>query len=353
MSLKKIRDSIDKIDSQIVAALNKRAKLVLDIANLKAKQDKKVFSPKREAMILRRIKKLNKGPLKNKDLEFIFKDILSVSRGLQLVLDIAYLGPQGTFTHLASLKKFGRHANFISCNSIKEVFQLVQKQKAGYGVVPVENSIEGAVNYTLDMFFEFDLKICSEIITNISHSLLAKNKKDKILRIYSNPHVFPQCRHWLSKRYPKASLIPVATTAKAAEMAGKDRNGACLGNSQLSELYNLQRIADAVEDFSSNVTRFLVISDNDSSPTGNDKTSILFSVKDKAGVLHRALYAFRKANINLTKIESRPSKRKPWEYYFFVDFKGHRKEPKIKKALDSLRKKCNFLKILGSYPKST
>ncbi len=350
MSLPKLRGRIDKIDEKIVKLINQRAEVVSDILRLKEKSKIGVFFPDREAAILRKIRKLNKGPVDNKDIEIIFEDVLSVCRAIQADLNIAYLGPEGTFTHMAAIRKFGKRSKFIPCGNINNVFGSVAKGRADYGVVPIENSIEGAVNYTLDLFIEYDLKICSEVAINISHSLLRVSDREKLGKIYSNPQVFSQCREWLAREYPVAQLIPTVTTAKAAMMAKKDKTSACIGNSMLALLYGLKEIKSRIEDSPFNMTRFLVISDKDSYPTKKDKTSIIFSVKDKAGALHSAIYPFKKYGINLTKIESRPSKKKPWEYYFFVDFQGHRSEERIAKALNELERKCAFVKILGSYP---
>ncbi len=349
--LTKLRHNIDKVDKEIVRLLNERAELVSQIAHIKKKNNISIFSPEREALILRKIKAINKGPLNNKDLEIIYREILSVCRALRITLHIGYLGPQGTFTHLAAIRKFGARSKFLSCDSIKDVFEHVEKEDVNYGVVPIENSIEGAVTYTLDMFLESNLKICAEIFLNISHSLLRVSENKRLTKIYSNPQVFSQCRQWIIHKYPKAQLIPTSTTAKAAQMAKKDENSACIGSHMLASLYGLKEINTHIEDLPSNVTRFLVISKSDSLPSNKDKTSILFSIKDKVGALHDALDAFKKNGINLTKIESRPSKKRPWEYYFFVDFEGHRSNKRVAKALDLLEKKCAFFKILGSYPK--
>lgn len=353
MSISKIRKNIDSIDGDILKLLNKRAKLVFEIAKIKTKDKLTIFSAEREAVLLKRLKKLNKGPLKNKDIEIIFTEILSISRALQVLLSVAYLGPKGTFTHLASAKKFGKSVNFVPCNSIREVFHTVEKEDLDYGVVPIENSIEGVINYTLDMFFESNLKICAEILLKISHSLLRTDSRKKLLRIYSHPQVFPQCRSWLLRHYPDVKLIPTAATAKAAEMAKKDSSSACIGNNILARLYGLKEISSNIQDFSSNVTRFLVVSNSDSASSGDDKTSVLFSVKDRVGALHDILNSFKRYGVNLTKIESRPSKKKPWEYYFFVDFLGHRSDQGVKGVLKNLEKNCIFVKVLGSYPKES
>ncbi|MFA6281541.1 MAG: prephenate dehydratase [Candidatus Omnitrophota bacterium] len=351
--LDKLRKKIDIIDDEMLKLLNARAKEVIEVSKLKVKNNLSSYSAEREINILKRLKTLNKGPLSSWDIENIFKEILSACRALRNTLRVAYLGPQGTFTQLAAIKNFGKNTEYISAESISDVFSRVEKDQAQYGVVPIENSTEGVINYTLDMFFDSNLKICSEITLNISHSLLvlAKINLSGIKRVYSKAEVFPQCRMWLSRNLPGAELIPVSSTAKAALAVKKDRQSACIGNKILAELYELNIIASTIEDSSSNLTRFLIIAKNDSGLSGNDKTSILCSAKDKVGALHDVLYSFKKYKINLTKIESRPSKKKPWEYYFFIDFHGHRNSPHVQKVLSALAKKCIFVKILGSYPK--
>ncbi|MDD5747378.1 MAG: prephenate dehydratase, partial [Candidatus Omnitrophica bacterium] len=221
-----------------------------------------------------------------------------------------------------------------------------------YGVVPVENSIEGAVNHTLDMLVDSDLKICSEILLDISHNLLAKCPLEKIKRIYSNPMVFGQCRSWLEGHVPNRELIEVSSTTRASEIAASEEGAAAIASSVAAEMYKLNIVAASIEDSPHNMTRFLVIGRKEAGKTGRDKTSIVFSVKDRVGALHDMLLSFKSAKINLTKIESRPSKRKAWDYYFFVDMQGHVSEPRLEKALAKLEKKCHFLKILGSYPQS-
>lgn len=350
MQLSKLRKKIDTLDTRLLILLARRIGEVLKINKLKSKNNIETYAAEREEKILSRLKKINQGPLSNEDLDTIFREVFSVCRSLGAVLKVAYLGPAGTFTHLAALKKFGKKSQYIAAASIDEVFENVEKEEVAYGVVPIENSIEGVVNYTLDMFFDSPLKICSEITLNISHALLG-NRGNKIKRLYSNPQVFAQCRKWLLRNAKEVELIPTASTAKAALAAKRDRYGACIGNKILARLYGLRVIASPIEDSSSNITRFLVIGKNDSSPSGKDKTSILCSVKDKVGALHDILFAFKRYKINLTKIESRPSKKKPWEYYFFIDFEGHRDSGKVKKALKELTEQCIFVKILGSYPK--
>lgn len=353
MDIKDLRKKIDRIDRRILDLLNQRAREALKVNELKRDSNIGVYSAERENNILQRLIGVNKGPLSGKDIDIIFKEVISVCRSLRTTLKIVYLGPQGTFTHMAAIKKFGKKSEYISAESISEVFEKVENEDFDYGVVPVENSIEGVINYTLDMFFASNLKICAEITLSISHSLLGLVSKDKIKKIYSNAQVFAQCRKWLSRNLTGVELIPAPSTAKGAISAKDDCEGACIGNKILASLYGLNIIESSIEDSRHNYTRFLVIAKRDSLFSGKDKTSVLFSVKDRVGALYSVLSSFKKYGINLTKIESRPSKQKPWEYYFFVDFQGHRESAIIQKTLKDLEKKCSFVKILGSYPKET
>jgi len=349
-TLQVLRSKIDAIDKKIVQYLNLRMKLALEIAQLKRKAKKEIYSPEREKDVLRKIALVNKGPLTQSALEAIYREIMSCGLSLNGPLNIAYLGPEATFTHLAAMKKFGSQVKYIPCNSIADVFLQVEKDLAHYGVVPIENSIEGAVSHTLDMFVDSDLKICAQIILGVSHNLLANCPKSKIKRIYSNPQVFGQCRIWLKENFPQAELIEVSSTTRAAQIAAKEKNSACVASLLAAKIYKLKVIKKNIEDSPHNITRFLVIGKNDVPASGEDKTSIMFSIKDRVGALHDMLAPFKKYGINLTKIESRPSKKKAWDYYFFIDLEGHREDLNVKKALLELENKCKFLKILGSYP---
>jgi chorismate mutase/prephenate dehydratase len=350
MDLEVLRKKIDKIDNSILKSLSRRAEITLEIARLKKKQGKGIYSPDRESQILSQLKLKNKGPLSSKAVEAIYREIMSSTLALEHPLKVAYLGPQATFTHIAALKKFGSQVKYLAANTIADVFLAVEKEDADYGVVPIENSIEGAVTHTLDMFVDSDLKICSQIIINVNHNLLARCPKNKIKRIYSNPQVFGQCRIWLEENLSQPERIEVTSTTKAAQIAAKEKYSACIASLLAADVYNLGVIAKNIEDSSANVTRFLVIGRTEVGPTGCDRTSILFSIKDRVGALHDMLVPFKKYGINLTKIESRPSKRKAWDYYFFVDLAGHYKEARVKRALSELERRCTFLKILGSYP---
>ncbi|MBN1353414.1 MAG: prephenate dehydratase [Candidatus Omnitrophica bacterium] len=351
MRLDKNRRRIDQIDRKVIELLNERANATVKIKNIKKKLKYDLYTPHREKEIYDNVLRVNKGPLSNESVKAVYREIMSGSLSLGEAVKVAYLGPPLTFTNLAAISKFGSSIDYLECDGIGEVFSEVDKARADYGVVPIENSIEGAVNYTFDMFVDSDLKICAEIYLEITHNIMSKNKDmKKIKRIYSHPQVFPQCRRWLEKNMPRAELIEVSSTAKAAGICAKEKNNACIASSLAAKKYALTILASSIEDTAHNVTRFLVIGRNSAEPTGDDKTSIMFSVKDRVGALHDILVPFKKNMLNMTKIESRPSKLKAWEYYFFVDLEGHYKDKKVKKALAELGKGCNYLKVLGSYP---
>jgi len=352
MELKKLRKGIDLLDKKLVDLITQRVKAALKIAEVKRRKRIHSYSPEREAEVLRRIRRINPGIIPDETLEFLFTQIMSVTFSLGTPLKIAYLGPRATFTHLAAVKKFGEKVNFVSFDDIPEIFSAVENQDVAYGVVPVENSTEGVVTHTLDMFIDSKLNICSEVIFKITHHLLGNMSIKRIKKVYSHPQVFHQCRKWLQYNMASKDLIPAGSTAEAAKMVGRKKDAACIASEPCARIYNLKVLARNIQDSPGNITRFLVIGKYETRPTGNDKTSILFSVKDRVGALHDMLVPFKRHKISLTKIESRPSKRKAWEYYFFVDFQGHRQDKRVKEALRQLDKKCNFLKILGSYPKA-
>jgi len=350
MSLKILRKKIDNLDKCIIQLLNNRAKITLDIANEKKVSGKSIYVPEREREVLTKIVSLSRGPLTSSSLEAIYREIMSSSLALEKPLKVAYLGPEASFSNLAALKRFGSQVKFVASSSITDVFLEVERDAADYGVVPVENSIEGAVTHTLDMLVDSDLKICSQIILDIAHNLLSNSLKKKIKRVYSNPQVLAQCRIWLQENLPGAEQIEVSSTTRAAQIAVKEKNSACIASLLAAKVYKLKIIERDIEDSPHNITRFFVIGKSDAGKTGKDRTSILYSIKDRVGALHDMLMPFKKYKINLTKIESRPSKKRAWDYYFFMDLEGHKEDPKVKKALQELESKCKFLKILGSYP---
>ncbi len=352
MSLAKFRNKIDAIDAKLVSLLNERAKMSKAIGAEKNKSKKRVYAPDREKQVLTKLKSLNKGLMSDDALQAIYREVMSCSLSLEKPLNIAFLGTEGSFTYMAARKKFGSQVDYVSCSSILDVFQKVEHEECEYGVVPIENSTEGAVTHTFDLLIDFELKVYSQIMLKISHNLLSHAPLDKIKKIYSNPQVFGQCRNWLSRHLPqsKAGQISIASTTEAACRASKEKNAAAIASMEASRVYDLPVVRKNLQDIAHNTTRFLIIATNDVPRTGDDRTSIVFSIKDKVGALYNMLAPFYKNKINLTKIESRPSKKKAWDYYFFIDFEGHREDKKVEKALNQLEDMCKFMKILGSYP---
>ena len=349
--LGKLRKEIDGIDNEILGLLNKRARNVLNIAHIKRNEKAKFYSPEREREILERLTSLNKGPFPNEAVKVIFREILSASLSLEEPLRIGCLGPLATFTHLAAIRHFGSASVIVPVITIKEVFDAVEAEKADFGVVPIENSTEGIISYTLDLFMDYDLKVSAEVMLKITHNLLSKSgDKAKIRKIYSFSPPTAQCRRWLAANMAGVPIIEATSTANAAELASQDDEAAAIASELAAEIYNLKFVEKSIEDSKHNFTRFLVISKEFPKKSGRDKTSVMFSVKNKPGSLYSVLEPFKKAKINLTKIESRPSKRKAWEYIFFVDMEGHIEDKKLKKAVESMRDDCLYLKVLGSYP---
>lgn len=349
--LEKYRKQIDEIDAKILSALNKRAEYVLRIGDIKRTRQVKFYNPERERQVIERLQKLNPGPFPNDALKTLYREIFSASLSLEKPLKVAYFGPAGTYTHLAAMRHFGSSTDLIALENIKKVFEAVNIGDVDYGVVPIENSSEGVVSYTLDMFVDFDLKIVAEEMVRISHQLLSiSGDKSKIKTILSHSQPIGQCRLWLEANMPGIAVKEAASTAKAAEIASQDESVAAIASDLAATIYGLAFIARNIEDSKNNFTRFLVISKDCHEKTGKDKTSIMFSVKDKPGALYDILTPFKKARINLTKIESRPSKKKAWDYIFFIDMEGHIDDRKLKKAIEEMKNSCFFLKILGSYP---
>ncbi|MEA3509444.1 MAG: prephenate dehydratase [candidate division NC10 bacterium] len=352
MGIEEFRRQIDAIDSQILELLNRRAEIVVRVGEEKAKGSIAYHSPQREEEIIGRLTRENQGPFPERAVKAVYREILSACLSLEQSLRVAYLGPQATFTHMACMKRFGLLAEHIPLRGIGEVFSEVEKGKADYGVVPVENSTEGVVSHTLDMFVDSDLKICGEILMEVSHHLLSRHgEMGQVNRIYSHPHAIAQSRKWLEANMPTVALLEVPSTAAAAELAAQDETAAAIASELAGRLYDLKMVAARIEDSPYNFTRFLVIGQQPCSVTGQDKTSILFTIRDRVGALYRMLEPFAQNKINLTKIESRPSRYRVWAYIFYVDFEGHADDAPVKAALERLGEGCLFLKVLGSYPK--
>lgn len=350
MNLDKYRKEIDKLDAKIVHLLNERTKCALEIGRVKKETGGEIYVPAREKMVFDRVDALNEGPLRDNNLNAIYREIMSAAISLEHEVKVAYLGPEATFTHQAAASKFGGSLEYIPCSTIGDVFAMVEGGTVHYGVVPVENSIEGAVTHTFDRFYDTNLKICAEIYLPISLNLLTKVPLKDVKRVYSKQEALGQCRRWLDTNLPQAVQVPVDSTSHAVELVREEEDSAAVASLLAGELYGVPMVAEHIEDLSGNTTRFIVLGKNYSGPSGEDKTSVLFSVKHKAGALHDALSVFAEAGLNLTKIESRPNKALAWEYNFFVDFIGHAEDPRVKEALDNVSEHCATLKVLGSYP---
>jgi chorismate mutase/prephenate dehydratase len=346
-----LRNKIDQIDEKIVNLLNARAALAQRIGHTKSLKRQEVYVPHREKEILQRVADLSRGPLPANAIRSIFREVVSGCRSLEAPLKVVFFGAEATYSHLAAKEKFGSSADLRPTASIPEVFQEVTQDRAAFGVVPIENSTEGVVAHTLDCLVESDLQICAEIFLDIHHNLLSKSgRAEDVRRIISHPQALAQCRGWLSAHFPKITVEEVASTAHAAIAAANDGTIAAISSALAKEVYGLAAVASNIEDRSNNITRFLAIGKLHTKPSGDDKTSLVFSAKDKPGVLHQMLQPFARSRINLSKIESRPIKNKPWEYLFFLDLRGHREQPAVKKAIAELERNCVFCKILGSYP---
>ena len=352
MDLQELRKKIDGIDSKIVELINERYKYVLDVGKWKNQRSSAVYVPEREKSLLERLCGLNQGPMMEKTLRAVYHEIMSGGLVLERQLKIAFLGPQATYTHQAAMAKFGHSLEYEPKHSIAEVFRDIETGRADYGCVPVENSTEGAVNYTLDMFIDSNVEICAEILFAIRHCLLAKCERKQIKRIYSHFQSFGQCREWLLQNMPQAELVEVGSNTKAAELAAAESDAAAIAGRLAGEIYGLNVVEENIQDASDNTTRFIVLGKQQPVPTGDDKTALCFAVGDRVGALYDSLLPFKRASITMTMIQSRPSRQRNWEYYFFIDLLGHRADPQVKAALEELTEMCRFVKILGSFPRS-
>lgn len=352
MDLDELRSQIDAIDNELVAILNQRARIVVEIGKLKAVGGTPIYAPDREKEVLAKICRANKGPLLDKTLQAIYRELMSGSFALEKPLRIAYLGPEGSFSHLAAEGKFGASVEYQSVTDIRGVFEEVSRRRADFGVVPIENTVGGGVIDTLDAMVETDVQICAEISREIHHNLLAKCLLQDVERIYSKPEVFSQCQRWLSEMNFTCRTIPVASTSKAAELAREEPKAGAIASELAAKLYDLEIICENVEDATKNVTRFFVIGQESARPTGDDKTSLVFTTKDEPGALVNVLLSLRESGVNMSFIQSRPSKKRNWEYYFFCDVKGHKDREPMTSAIEGIKEHCLRLNVLGSYPRS-
>lgn len=352
MSLDKLRAKIDKLDAQIVNALNERARVVCEIGRLKQKQAIPIYCPQRERAVYDKVCALNKGPLRETSLRAIYREIMSGALALEKPLTICYLGPDGTFTHQAAVSKFGASVEYHPVKSIDAVFTEVSMGRADYGVAPIENSTEGSVSDTLDMFIDTSLHVCAEILLPIHHNLMAKCGLGEIKRVYSKPQVFGQCKTWLQNNMANVPKMDIGSTTQAAEIARDEPGAAAIAHEEAADLYDLEILSRHIEDHAHNATRFVVLGGTIPGPTQSDKTSIMCSVKNRAGALVEVLLPFKEHDINLTQLVPWPTKRRAWDYCFFIDMEGHCEDEKVKTVLAEVDRLCVEMKILGSYPKA-
>ena len=350
--LAKIRDEIDSLDEKVVKLLNARLTLAQQIGELKRGNRGRIYVAEREADVLRRVQVVNKGPLKPAAVQAIYREIMSAALALEKPLVIAYLGPEATNTHQAALKKFGASVDYRPMQSVADVFAAVEKGEADYGVVPLENSTEGSVRDSLDLFVETPLKIVAEVQTAIDHTLISNEPMEKIRKVYSKDQALAQCRRWLQRHLPHAQLIDVDSTAFGVQRAAKEKGAAAVAPRLAAERYGVPVQAEHIQDAKNNTSRFGILGREASGAVGHghDKTSLLVSLHHEPGALLRALQPFDKRKLNLTRIESRPSRLRPWDYIFFLDVTGHEQESAMQAALKQLRRSCPLVKVLGSYP---
>jgi chorismate mutase / prephenate dehydratase len=352
VDLESLRRRIDELDQRIVDLLNERAEVVVDVGRVKQTDGTPIYAPDREQAVLARIAELNGGPLPQATLQAIYRELMSGSFALEKPLRVGFLGPKGSFSHLAATRKFGASIEYCSMPDIRAVFEEVARDHCDLGVVPVENTIGGGIIDTLDSFIDTPVHICAEVVVAIHHNLLANTRPEQIRVIASKPEIFAQCRKWLSASMSSVELVPTASSARAAEMASSEKQLAAIGSTLAADLYGLKIVFENIEDNPQNQTRFFVISRTPAKRTGNDKTALMFTTAHRAGALVEMLNIFSRFEINLTNIDTRPSQRRNWEYYFFVDAEGHLEDPNFVEALNEAREHCGELHVLGSFPRA-
>lgn len=352
-ALAPLRQKIDALDADLLRLLNERAKVVLEVGQVKrAAGDAPIYVPHREKAVLDRVRAGNPGPLPDRCVEAIWRELMSGSFALERPLRIGHLGPQGSYSHLAAGRKFGSSVEYDALASIDDIFDAVARRHCDYGLVPVENSTEGSVTATLDLFIRKPLRVCAEVLAGIHHNLLANCEAPEIKRIYSHPQALAQCARWLSAQFPKAERIACSSSSRAVETVAGEPGSAAIGSLLAGQLYGVRVQFENIEDNANNTTRFYVIGHQRTQPTGDDKTSLLFTTEHKPGALVEVLSVFHKHGINLTHIDKRPSQRVNWEYCFFVDLVGHEEDFKVAGAILEARRHCVQLSVLGSFPRA-
>jgi chorismate mutase/prephenate dehydratase len=353
--LSELREKIDAIDAQLLQLINQRAECALEVAKTKLAQGEtgSFYRPDRESLVLRRIQELNQGPLSDNTTMRFFRELMSACLALEKPLEIAFLGPEGTFTQQAAFKHFGHAVKTIPATTINDIFDTVESGHCQFGVVPMENSTEGVISHTVDRLLNSPLKICGEVEIRVHQNLmgLGENLSD-ITEVYSHSQSLAQCRRWLAKNLPHAQQTAVNSNAEAARLATANQHTAAIAGITAAEVYDLPIIAKNIEDEANNTTRFIIIGEQVSAPTGKDKTTLVLSTSNQAGALYKTLEPFATAGVGMMNIESRPSRQGLWEYVFFIDIEGHSEDEKVAAALASLKNKVTMLKLLGSYPKA-
>ncbi|WP_321919436.1 prephenate dehydratase [Paraburkholderia tropica] len=351
--LKPLRERIDALDAQLISLLNQRAAVALEVGEVKKHFNAPVFRPERELQVIERLQNLSAGPLGNEHISAIWREIMAASRSLEKTISVAYLGPVGTYSEQAVYGYFGQSIEGLPCPSIDEVFRAVEAGSAEFGVVPVENSTEGAVSRTLDLFLQTQLSIGGEIALPIQHNLMTQSGKlAGVTRVCAHPQALAQCQHWLTANAPHLERQAVSSNAEAARLAAEDPTVAAIAGERAATHYGLLITNALIQDDPHNRTRFVTIGKQPAGVSGHDQTSMIVSVKNEPGAVYKLLEPLARHGVSMTRFESRPARVGTWEYYFYIDFEGHRDEPAVAAALDELGKKAAFLKILGSYPRS-
>jgi len=352
-ALAPLRQRIDELDQQLVKLLNERAKVVVEVGQVKRDKDGPIFAPERERRVLEQIREHNQGPLPDSCIDAIWRELMSGSFALERPLRIGYLGPAGSFSHVAATAKFGSSVEYDNLADIRMIFDAVDRRHIDYGLVPIENSTEGFVTATLDCLMGTNAHVCAEVLIAIHHNLLANCDAPQIKKIYSHPQALAQCRHWLNAQFPNVEQVATASTSRAAEIASKEPGSAAIASLLAGQVFDLHPQFENIEDNSNNTTRFYIVAHQTTQPTGDDKTALMFTTEHRSGALADVLDVFRDEGVNLTHIDKRPIQRVNWEYCFFIDLFGHASEQRVQAAIDKARDHCLQLNVLGSFPRAT